>query len=118
MAKIKGIDELTVAEIYREIENGGKFVCFQYTVSVVVMTFKRSSNIHFIKAGQSTFSKSIPFTLITLGLGWWGVPWGPIYSLGSIFTNLSGGKDLTNEVLKSFREGNKNDNPELLDSDI
>ena len=118
MAKIKGIDDLSMDEIYREIDNGGKFVCFPYAISIVVMTFKRHSNIHFIKAGDSTFSKSIPFTLITLGLGWWGVPWGPIYSLGSLFTNLSGGKDMTTEVLESWRQGNKNNDPELLDSDL
>lgn len=115
MAKIKGIDGLTYDEIYREIDNGGKFVCFPFTISILVMTFKRHSNIHFIKAGDSTFTKSIPFTLITLGLGWWGIPWGPIYSIGSLFSNLTGGKDMTKEVLESWNSSHKPFDPDIID---
>ncbi len=31
-------------------------------------------------------------SIITLFTGWWGVPWGPIYSIGSILSNGFGGK--------------------------
>ena len=31
-------------------------------------------------------------------LGWWGVPWGIIYTPLTIFTNLFGGQDVTDEV--------------------
>ena len=54
MAQIKNIEGLTVDEINRELSNGAKFVVFEYCISIVVMTFKRGGNIHFIKAGQST----------------------------------------------------------------
>ena len=37
------------------------------------------------------------FTLLTLVLGWWGIPWGPIYTIGSIYTNFNGGKDVVSE---------------------
>lgn len=93
---------MTSAEIRQEIQTGGKFVVFQYTISIIVMTFRRNSNIYFIRSGEGTFGKSIGCTLISLLLGWWGIPWGPIYTIGSIFTNLSGGKDITGEVLSSI----------------
>lgn len=101
MAQIKGIEGMTTSQINTELSRGAKFVVFQYCISIVIMTFNRSSDIHFIKAGESTFSKSIGYTIISLIVGWWGFPWGPIYTIGSLFNNLNGGKDITQEVLQS-----------------
>lgn len=36
--------------------------------------------------------KALRATVITWLLGWWGFPWGPIYSLHAIFVNLLGGQ--------------------------
>jgi hypothetical protein len=71
------------------------------------MTFKRGSDIYFIKAGESTIKHSIGFTLITLFFGWWGIPWGPIYSIGALYSNLTGGKDMTQEILNSMNSNNQ-----------
>lgn len=101
MAKIKGIDGLTNDQINYELKNGGKFVIYEYCISIVVMSFKRGSEIHFIKAGESGSVKGLNYTLLTILLGWWGIPWGPIYSIGSLYTNLRGGKNVTSEVLNS-----------------
>jgi len=102
MAKVKNIEGLTVEEIKTELQNGAKFVMFQYSISVIFMSFKRGSDIYFIKADESSAKYSIGYTLISLVLGWWGIPWGPIYTIGSLNINLSGGKDLTKEVANSL----------------
>ncbi len=107
MAQIKNIEGLSTDDINRELRNGAKFVVFQYCFSIIVMTFKRGSDIYFIKAGESTIKHSIGFTLITLLFGWWGIPWGPIYTIGALFSNLSGGKDITKEILNSMNSENK-----------
>lgn len=86
-------------QINAEIQNGTRFVIFEHCFSVIVMTFKRSSDVYFIKANEGTVKHSIGFTLLTLLLGCSGFPWGPIYSLSSRFTNLSGGKNVTQQVL-------------------
>ena len=44
----------------------------------------------------------MPFVLLTLLLGWWGIPWGPIRSIASIVTNIAGGTDVTFAVLESM----------------
>ncbi len=106
MAKIKNIEGLSVAEINRELNNGAKFVVFQYCFSIIVMTFKHSSDIYFVKAGEKIIKHSIGYILITLFFGWWGIPWGPIYSIGALFSNLTGGKDITLEVLNSINSKN------------
>ncbi len=107
MAKIRNIEGLSVDDINRELSNGAKFVVFQYCISIIIMTFKRGSNIYFIKSGESTIKYSIVFTLITLLFGWWGIPWGPVYSIGSLYTNLKGGKDITKNVLNSINSNNQ-----------
>ncbi|MDR0230502.1 MAG: hypothetical protein LBI82_00075 [Dysgonamonadaceae bacterium] len=66
------------------------------------MTFRRGSDIHFVRAGESTIKHSIGYTFLTFFFGWWGFPWGPIYTIGSIFTNLTGGKDVTQEIIYSL----------------
>ncbi|MEM8780132.1 MAG: hypothetical protein AAGF26_14920 [Cyanobacteria bacterium P01_G01_bin.49] len=102
--KITGIEGMTREQINRELEKGGKFVIFQYCISIVILTFRRSSNIYFIQADQNALIKSIPYSLISLFLGWWGFPWGPIYTVGSIITNFKGGKNITPEVISSLNQ--------------
>jgi hypothetical protein len=101
--KIIGIEGMTADEVRNEVSRGGRFVCYQYCVSVLVMTFKRPSSIYFIKGGHSKVSKGIPFSLISFLVGWWGIPWGPIWTIGSLVKNFGGGKDVTDAVLSSMK---------------
>ena len=71
---VHGIENMTPEQISAEVKIGARFVVFLYCISVVVMTFKRGSAVYFIRPGESTFTKSIPFTLCSLFLGWWGSP--------------------------------------------
>ncbi|WP_206026264.1 hypothetical protein [Roseimicrobium sp. ORNL1] len=97
--QIIGIENMTGQELANELDRGGRFVIFKYTLSVIVMTFNRGSDIYFVRGGEGTFGKGAKYTLLTMLCGWWGIPWGPIFSIGSLFTNLTGGKDVTHEVL-------------------
>jgi hypothetical protein len=101
--KILGIEGLSQSEVDFELQRGAKFVLFQYCISVVVLTFKRSSDIYFIRSGQSAVGRSLPFTLLSLVAGWWGIPWGPIYTIQSLYYNFQGGKDVTQLMLNSMR---------------
>lgn len=102
MAAIKNIDNLSVQQLKDLVDQGGKFVMFQYTISVLVATFRNPTDIYFIRPGEGTTSYSIGSTLITLLFGWWGIPWGPIYSIGTLVTNMSGGKDVTSSVMQDL----------------
>ncbi len=102
--EIKNIEGLSAADINRELERGGKFVFYEYTVSIIVMTFKRPTSIYFIKGGESALTPGLGFSFLTLLFGWWGIPWGPIYTIGSFITNFGGGKDVTQEIIASFNQ--------------
>jgi hypothetical protein len=104
--KVKGISGaigISTAELSEAIADGGRLVVFQFCVSVLVVSFKRSSPIYLIKRGEGSFGKSWPFMLISLVAGWWGIPWGPIWTVMTISTNLGGGKDVTREVMAGLR---------------
>ena len=101
---INGLEGMTADGVNMELQNGAKFLLYQYCISIVIMTFRRSSDIYFVRAGQSGVGKGMPYTLVSLLFGWWGIPWGPIYTIGSLITNLRGGKDVTADVIASFRE--------------
>lgn len=105
--KIVGLEGLTNEQIERELGRGAKFVVFEYCVSILILTFKQPTDIYFIRAGEGTLGRSFGYTLTSLVLGWWGFPWGPIYTIASLVTNLSGGKDVTNEVLQAVAQGGR-----------
>ncbi len=103
MTKIVGMDDIkSGGHLQQEINQGGKFVIYQFCISILVITFKRSSNIYFISHEQNAVVKGLPYTLLSLVLGWWGIPWGPIYTIQSLWVNFKGGKDVTQEVLVSM----------------
>ena len=100
--KIQGLGNMTFDELRFEIDRGGKFVVFEYCVSVLVLTLKRPTDIYFIRGGESAFGRSFGYSLVSLVLGWWGLPWGPIYTISSLATNLGGGKDITSDVIAAL----------------
>ena len=103
MTKIVGLEDIkSGGELQQEIQQGGKFVMYQYCISLLVITFRRSSNVYFVSHEQNAVIKGLPFTLLSLVLGWWGIPWGPIYTIQSLWVNFKGGKDVTQEVLGSM----------------
>ena len=101
--KIRGIEGMKGGELDFEIQRGAKFVLFQYCISVVVLTFRRPSDIYFLRQGENAVVKGLPFTFLSLVAGWWGIPWGPIYTIQSVYNNFRGGKDVTQAVVTSLR---------------
>ena len=53
MMKIKNTDGLTTQQIRGIVNNGGKFVMYNYCISIIFMTFKRPSSIYFVPPGKS-----------------------------------------------------------------
>ena len=89
-----------LAELERAVEAGGRFVIFQYCVSALVITFKRPSGLTFLRAGEDGFSSALGYSVISLVAGWWGFPWGPIWTISTVITNARGGREVTLEVLQ------------------
>ena len=99
MAKIIGLDGMQPDQITFELQRGARFVVYTYCISIVAMTFKRGSAVHFVRSGESAMNKGLKYCLVSLLAGWWGIPWGPIWTISSIVSNLRGGKDVTSQIV-------------------
>src|ERR1043166_2584893 len=102
LRSIAGTEGKSIAELQQAVAAGGRFVVFQYCISVLILSFKRSSPIMFIPAGESAFAKGLPYSLISLLAGWWGIPWGPIWTIMTFAENCGGGKDVTAPILAAL----------------
>jgi len=103
MSKVQGLEGLQPDQINFEIQRGGKFIAYGYCISVLVMTFKRGA-VHFVRADESRVNKGVRYSAISLLLGWWGIPWGPIWTISTMVTNFQGGKDVTSQVVPAMNE--------------
>ena len=72
----------------------------QYCISILVMTFKRPSAVYFIPAAKSHWGDSLPYTFLSICLGWWGFPWGFVYTPSALYTNMRGGRDVTADLIR------------------
>jgi hypothetical protein len=86
-------------KMIEEVESGGRFVIFTYCISVLILTFKRSSNITFLRKHEDGAGDAIRYSLLSGVAGWWGIPWGPIWTVAALISNARGGRDVTREVL-------------------
>ena len=63
---------------------------YQIAVSFLIVTFKFQTRIYIVGHDRTTAIAGV-CTFISLGLGWWGIPWGPIYTVQVVARNLRGG---------------------------
>jgi hypothetical protein len=78
-----------------EVQLGSRLVVYQYCISLFIVSYKRSSGIKSVRPGQSAVVVGLPYTLISLVAGWWGIPWGPFWTIRTMWRNLKGGVDVT-----------------------
>lgn len=63
-------------------------------VSLLVVSLKLPTR-PFVTGAESSLAAGLVCTLTSLLLGWWGIPWGPIWTLQCVFRNVSGGEKRT-----------------------
>jgi len=104
MSEIVGLDGISDEEFNHELQCGARFVIYSYCISVIILTFKRPSAIYFVRSGESRFVKGLPYTLLSLVVGWWGIPFGIIYTIWCVASNSAGGTDVTDEIVGAMSQ--------------
>lgn len=94
---VEEMDEATLTEAEREVIAGGRYLVFEYCWSLVV-SFKHTSPPVLVRAGDDGFGAALRYSLVSLFLGWWGIP-GPIWAFTTLRHNARGGRDATLETL-------------------
>jgi hypothetical protein len=95
---VRGIEELSLQGIKEEIDEGGRFVQYLYVVSFVLFAQWKVSDVYFIYADEGKVTKGLQYSLFSLVVGIWGIR-SLFWTLESIGKNLSGGIDVTNDIV-------------------
>jgi len=66
-----------------------RYLVFRYVISIVVSTTRHP--IQGVFCAACARKAALRASLISSVAGWWGFPFGPIYTIGDIFRNASGG---------------------------
>jgi hypothetical protein len=103
--QLRGIEALNRADLEIQLRAGARFVLFEYCISFVFVTLRRPSVVWLLAPGERGLARGLPYTLLSLLLGWWGLPWGLLYTPLAVFTNLTGGRDVTAEVWAFLEAG-------------
>ena len=64
---------------------------YPYVISLIVVTLRYESGLKYIRTADARYVRAIPYLLVSLLLGWWGMPWGPLLTLRAVWDCLNGG---------------------------
>ena len=85
------------------MNRGGKLVIYRYCFSALIVTVMQNTDVYLVRAHESRIGRAAPWVLLTFVTGWWGIPWGPIRTIQSLWTNLRGGEDVTATVANAMQ---------------
>jgi len=97
---------------------------FLGVLSLFVVTYKKA--YAYILCAKCRIKYSLLFNLEVFLLGWWGFPWGPVYSIEALFENMKGGEQpkRNNEALLNvlaydfYQQGRYSDAYECMQESI
>ncbi len=90
---------------YNGILITGKTEITQYhaSLSFLLMTVRSTSRFYVVGYDSGLGVASL-FTAVSLILGWWHLPWGPVHTVHAVFKNLRGGtRQRTDQLLDDLR---------------
>lgn len=103
--KLKFQNNLTLTELEQKVKDGGKFIIYQYCISLFfAVSLRRFSSAFFIENKSSIRKYKLKYNILSLFFGWWGVPWGPIHTIKSIILNNKGGVEITDDIMLNITE--------------
>lgn len=79
-----------------------RYIIFWYVISLLIVTSRRTMQGVFCPSCAS--KKAVQSSAITWLLGWWGFPWGPIWTVAALYRNLLNGTlpaDVNGQILGS-----------------
>ncbi|HET7181368.1 MAG TPA: hypothetical protein VFI15_03965 [Candidatus Limnocylindrales bacterium] len=97
--KVRGVGGMTIAELRAAVGSGARFVVYPYAESWVVVSFRRVTDPILVRPTVSSGAGKAAPLLHSLLFGWWGIPWGPIFTIQGVFRTLRGGVDVTSDVM-------------------
>lgn len=75
--------------------DGDRLVFYEYCISLIFLSLRRPTPVRRLRPGQRGWIAGLPYSVLSLLLGWWCIPWGFIYTPLVLWTNFRGGRTLT-----------------------
>lgn len=99
---LAGTEGMTLGDVELDVLKGGRFLRFYWNVSVVVLSYRNTTALTYVRSNKSAGATALGWGVFSLAFGWWGFPWGVIYTPMSLWHNTRGGSDHTREVLTAY----------------
>ncbi|CAM2801893.1 hypothetical protein RAHE111665_01860 [Rariglobus hedericola] len=99
---LAGTEGMTLGDVELDVLKGGRFVRYYWNISVVVLSFRNSTALTYVRSDRSAGMGALGWGTVSLFFGWWGFPWGIVHTPLSLWHNTRGGSDHTHEVLKAY----------------
>ncbi|MCD0490097.1 hypothetical protein LPB86_17790 [Pedobacter sp. MC2016-14] len=120
--KINNTAGLSLEQLYTSLSAGGCIISYGYCISAIAFTYRLMSAPYYIKAGEKPSTYRKKYNRLSRIFGWWGIPWGPIYTFDMLRMNREkrgGGINITEDVLSVLRDKYANrDLNEIFAEDI
>ena len=84
LPKVHGASGMTLAAVKSAVNGGARFLVFPYCESWLIVTFRRISDPVLVKPGESKARAAAVPIVHSVLFGWWGFPWGPIWTVNAI----------------------------------
>ncbi|MDB6078073.1 MAG: hypothetical protein JWO82_1820 [Akkermansiaceae bacterium] len=90
------------ARLVAAVREGQRFYVVPYVYSLVFMTSRKNmgEGVYTVTEGNWPTGEMVRAALVTGLFGWWGIPWGFIWSVPTLIRLWGGGRDLTPAMLK------------------
>lgn len=92
------LDHASAETMKLALERGARYVVFEYCISILVMSFKRTSRPYLVEPEESGLRLGFRYSLISVLCGWLS----PVRTIETIVTNCRGGLDVTNDLLSAM----------------
>jgi len=83
-----------------EVMAGRRFVTYPFVISLLLISLKRNmGGMRVVATSQWPVAPIFWAAILTVLFGWWGFPWGLLWSPLALFYLWIGGRDSTKEIL-------------------
>ncbi|MDB5306873.1 MAG: hypothetical protein JWO38_1075 [Gemmataceae bacterium] len=87
------------SDVRARIQEGWRCVRFEHCLSFLFVTVRRQSGVYLTENWRERYLRGMGYSVLSLLLGPWGVPWGLVWTVRAVWTNLTGGVDVTDDIL-------------------
>ncbi len=96
---LPGTEGMTLGDVELDVLKGGRFLSFTWNISVILLSYRKNTGLIYVPSHRKSGHHALGWGVFSLLFGWWGFPWGLIYTPASLWKNASGGNDHTRDIL-------------------